>query len=82
MGEGAKRLPAAIYENLWGPSVSRVGGLGKASHAVARGRSVQENATVRVMRGDSKGSLRGPERIGGCGWWAKRKDEVRARLVD
>ena len=71
-----------IYENLCGPSVSCVGGLGKASHTVGRGRSVQENATARVTRGDSKGSLRGAKRIGGCGGWAKRKDEVGAWLVD
>ena len=58
VGEGAERLPAAICENLGGPSVSCVGGLGKASRAVGRGRTVQENATARVTRGDSKGPLR------------------------
>ena len=53
----ASLTSAAIYKNLWGPSVSCVGGLGKASHAVGRGRSVQENATARVTRGDSEGTL-------------------------
>ena len=58
VGEGTERLPATICENLGGPSVSCVGGLGKASRAVGRGRTVQENATARVTRGDSKGPLR------------------------
>ena len=58
VGEGAECLPAAICENLGGLSISCVGGLGKALRAVGHGRTVQENATARVMRGDSKGPLR------------------------